>query len=303
MARALLLSMVVLTLVLAGCASNTGGGGNTTSSTPLDTSKMSNADALVLLRNAGEKLPEKYGMSMTMKSGSKELMILTGLFDNVTGSAFLEVKGDASALGGAAGAGGEAESASQFLKNGITIYTTKEGSLYLANGTAYVFPPSNASSSSSFAPSPEQSPLSAFSHPAETLTGLDKDVSVKSFEPTTFKGKPAVRIIATALVNDSGVDATIIVYTSPQRLAHVETTLPRDAKNPTDPLGGATIVADFLYDNEVTVAVPQSATRALGLAYSSDHSAMSSSSGPVTWTFLVSGGVSTSEVEAQVKDT
>ncbi|MFA5862932.1 MAG: hypothetical protein WDA16_14665, partial [Candidatus Thermoplasmatota archaeon] len=56
-------------------------------------------------------------------------------------------------------------------------------------------------------------------------------------------------------------------------------------------------------DNEVTVAVPQSATRALGLAYSSDHSAMSSSSGPVTWTFLVSGGVSTSEVEAQVKDT
>lgn len=304
MARALLLSAVLFTLVLAGCASNSGNGDNSSGSPAIDASKLSNADALGLLKSAGQSLPEKYGMALTMKSGSKEIMTMTGLFDNRSGSAYLEIKGDASALGGASGGGSEAASMAKFLSNGITVYTTKEGSLYLANGTAFVFPPSNSSDRPGFVPSPDKSPLGAFMNPAETLTGLDKNVTVKSVEPTTFKGRSAVKLVVGSVENNSNVEATVIVYASSQRIAHVETTLPKDARNPSDPLGGATVLADFLYDNEVSTSIPPNAARALGLAYKSDHDAMSpSSSGPVTWTFLASGGVATSEVEAQVKDT
>lgn len=245
-----------------------------------------------MLLAASSSMPDKFGLSLLVTASGKNVMSLKGTFDNASEVAYLEIKGDPAAFGE------QAATAGAFLEEGLSIYTSKEGSFYLSNKTAFVFPPSSEETTGGFIPSPEDGPLAAYTNPTTVLGNFANDeVQVKTVTPTVFRGRPAVDLLVTTMQDNESVDATVTLFTDPPRLAQIKTTLPRDADNPQSPLSSANALAEFFYDDEVTLAIPQAAARSVGLAYKSE----SSQSG-TTWSFLGSAGIALSEVEAHVKD-
>jgi hypothetical protein len=301
----LLLILVSLSVALAGCANNAsdpnGEGGDV--SPPAQTSPE---QAKGLLDQAAKDPPQKAAARATVSKGSRTLMQMNGTFDNTTGTSFLQLSGDAEALGGLAGQGmGGGEAFAGLFANGVSIYTSPEGGIYLMNGTAFVFPPENASGRSSVGvPSPSESPFGAFLQPAEVMGGLaDANVTVKSVNSTVYRGKPALQITLSDAETSPAAEPVVTLFTNPVRIARVEGVAPSDPESPADPFAGATFAVDFYYDNEVRLDVPPAATRALGLSYTSDQSPFGGDpDAPATWTFQAASGVPLAEVEVHVKD-
>jgi hypothetical protein len=290
-----ILVLIVLAALAAGCTSSNNGGGNGTDNGGASPPpQMSTSEARTLLAGAAE-MPDRFGMVMALTANGTEMVSVKGAFDNRTGESYFEMKGDPAAFGEDAG-----EAGAQYLQNGIGIYTTKEGSLYLANGTAFVFPPGD--SEGGFVPSPEEGPLSQFTDPVGTFADFDDNTTVHSATPIVHKGKPAMRLVVTTAHEGEDMNATVIVWTSPQRLARIETTLPPEAGDEASPLANALATIDFSYDNDVAVTIPPAAKRALGLAYKSNASPFSGNDGPVVWTFQTGGGIALGDVEVHVKD-
>jgi hypothetical protein len=289
MALRLVLGIGLLASLLAsGC---TQPGSNAPNAPP-----MSVDQAQALVEAAPAKLPDQYGLVMTVTSGSRTLLTVNGTLDNATRTSYLEMRGDADALGGPSAA--RSSQARAYLASGVEIYSTPSGSLYLANGTAFTF--ARGERMGGVVPPPDQGPFASFLDPAHAFAG--HNVTVTSVTPTTYKGQPAARIAATTNASGQVVNATFVVYTASGRLAHVDTTIPSsNASSATDPLAGDAVSVDILYDTEASALVPTAVTRALGLSYTSDRQPFGSARGPVTWTFRVSGGVPASDVEAQVK--
>ncbi|GEM_PF-6569236 len=305
--RTLLLIVVGLGMVLAGCAGNNASNTTPTASTP-SADQLTPAGGKALLDAAAAGIPQQFAMSASVLSGANKIITFNATFDNSTKTSYVELRGDPQAL--AAQSQGNAEAAA-FLKSGFSIYTTKEGSLYLANGTAFVFPPANESGQgSSMVPSPEKSPFGQFLSPTDVVGAFQgSNVSVVSAEPTTCHGQAAVRVVFSAKEQGQPTNATADVLNSqPPRLCHLETTLPKESGSgaAADPFSGATTQIDFYYNGELALQVPESVTRAVGLRYTSDKLPFSSGSGDqpsnVTWTFESSGGIPLSEVSVEVKD-
>lgn len=298
-----LLLLATLSVVLAGCANNASddGDGNGNVQPPPQTSPE---EARTLLTQASGDVPDKVGARATVSKGSRTLLTMNGSFDNSTGTSYVEVSGDAQALSGLAGEGGAMFG--DLFQGGFSLYSSPEGSLYLVNGTALAFPPGNESGRSAVGvPSPSESPFGAFLEPEQVLGALhEADVTVKSVNSTVYRGKPALQITLSREEGNVTVEPVVTLFTEPVRIARVEGVAPRDPASPADPFAGATFAADFYYDNEVTMEVPEAATRAVGLSYVSDQPPVGGDpEAPVTWTFQSSAGVPLAEVEAQVKDT
>jgi hypothetical protein len=284
--RVLLLTAV---LALAGCA-----GSNPTPGTPTPPSTVTNEQALAALDAAAQKMPEKYGMELTIVKGSTTLLSLKGAFDNASGTSYAEITADPGALGNPAAA-----SLAPLLAKGFTVYSTKDGGVYLANGTAIAFPPSGEQAGG--IPSPDKTEFGKFLQP---LNGPFKDtlrsdkVHVTNATAITHKGQPAMELNLTSTENNQTVTGTVILYANPPRLAHIESTIPPDPKSPQDPYAGGRATADFAYDADVTLAPTPAVLRALGLAYATRGDGANAT----TWTFATSGGVATSDADAQVKN-
>lgn len=294
-----LVLVLLATLVVAGCTD--AGSPDRGDSTPPPA--MTHAEARTALTDAVSAMPEAFGVDMKIISGGKEALTFKGSFDNASGTSYVEIRGDPAALSNLT----PGEGAGVFLANGFSLYTTPEGSMYLANGTAFVFPPRNDTDDGSgrvpTSAAPEDGPLAAFLDPEEALSSFTgSGVNVTSVVPLVYRGKPAVEITLTHPQDGETVTSEVTVFTQPRRLARVETTLPAQGSQAGDPLAGGRLEGDFYYDGEVTVRAPASATRALGLAYESDRSALfGGDARNFTWTFLRSEGIALGEVEAQVK--
>lgn len=297
----LLLTLLALALV-AGCAAAPGedDGGDVT-----PPPQMTTAEARDLLASAVEDMPDVFAVNMSVLSGSRELMSVSGSFDNRSGTTYMVFRGDAEALSQLGGE--EGGMAAAFLANGFTLYATPQGSVFLANGTAFTFPPDEGDEGEVGGPfGSEDSPLGALVAGDDLLRtyGDDSDVVVTSVTPTVYRGKPAIELVATGVEDNETFTATLVVFTSPRRIAHLETMLPmEEGESATSPFNNATLEADFFYDDEVDMRAPQTVVRALGLSYSGGTpDFFGSGSGQTTWTFLVSGGIALSEAEVQVKE-
>lgn len=293
--RLLLSFLLVLALALAGCARQgddaDGGGG------PLPAQDVGPEQAEALLKRAVDDLPERYGFEFRIKSQEKDLMRMSGTVDNASRTSYLEIKGDPSAFPGEEGMAG-----AEFLAAGFSIYATPAGALYHANGTSYVFPGA-APESQGLVPPPQQSPFGQFLEPEHALGLFRDDVNVTGVTPLLHRGKAAIEVDLEARREGEPVDATVILFTNPVRIAHVESVLPRDPENPADPFGGALLTGDFWYDAEVKLQPPEAVKRSLGLAFQSDRNPFDfGGARPTTWTFQASEGIPLDEVEAQVKN-
>lgn len=321
--RFLILALVGA-LALAGCADNAGdntGGTPATNTTPTTTQTTTptptvttpdgdgDADAgRALFEDAVANMPPQYGLDMVFEKDGTELMTLRGAFDNDTETAFMTITMDPAALGGTGDPSSE-----ELLAEGFSMYMSPDGAYYLVGDMAFVF--SGDAASGGFIPSPEESPFAEFTDPTSFLGGGDEtddeNVTVKSMEPTTWKGKPAVRMEVESTDEDGETTTgVVIVYTEPRRPAHMEMEIPESTDEDTgqpDPLSGGTATLDFLYDDEVVVQVPEGAERALGLAYTSDASPFGGTSGDSNWhfenwTFSGDADIDLAEIEVQVKD-
>lgn len=297
--RTILLVSLLASLVLAGCASNGGDAGGPLASTPLTTT-----EARSLLASAGDNMPDRYGMTMTVTKGSAEVMRMAGAFDNATGEAYMDVTMDPAAFPEMSGG---MEGMDALFANGFAVYTTSDGNAYIINDTVFTFPADD--SDSSFVPSPDESPFGEFMDPGSAFGDLGENVTVHSVTPITHKGKAAAQIVATVQDEDAEMtNATIIVYRDPVRLARISGEIPAsddDDDDDPDPLAGGLATVDLAYDDEVDIAIPQKAKRAIGLRYTSDATGFGGfgdSDGPTTWTFNGSAGIALGEVEARVKD-
>ena len=322
--RFLILALVGA-LTLAGCADDAGtdtGGTTPATTTPATTSTNTpttvttpdgdgDGDAAAgraLFDDAVANMPPQYGLDMVFDKDGTELMTLRGAFDNESETAFMTITMDPAALGGTGDPSSE-----ELLAEGFSMYMSPDGAYYLVGDMAFVF--SGDAASGGFIPSPEESPFAEFTDPNSFLGGGDEsddeDITVNSMEPTTWKGKPAVRMEVESTDEDGETTTgVVIVYTEPRRPAHMEMEIPQSTDEDTgqpDPLSGGTATLDFLYDDEVDVQVPEGAERALGLAYASDVNPFGGPSGQSdwhfeNWTFTGDAGIDLAEIEVQVKD-
>lgn len=296
--------MVGLGLVLAGCAGTGNHNGLTTSTPTADQLTPSGAQSMLAAAVAG--VPDQFAMSAGLYKGSTQTLAFNASFDNVSKTSYVELHGDPSALGQATQG---SAATSSILKDGFSLYISKEGSLYLANGSAFVFPPGNASKSSSLVPSPERSPFNQFFDPEHVIGAFQgSNVTVLSVEPITCHDQAAVRVVFSSSVSNQTTNATADLFNAnPPRICHLETILPHSGGPTADPLGGASTRVDFYYNGELGIKVPEAATRSLGLRYSSDkpafsHGGSSDQPSDVTWTFEHDGGIATSDAVVEVKD-
>lgn len=299
-----ILVILLAALALAGCASTDGGdGGNAAPPAP-----MSNAEARTLLTGAIADMPERYGFNMSLYQGAAAVMTFEGMVDNATGTTYFRLTGDADAianLSGQAGGMGEDEDEQDFsevFRQGLEMYADKTGSVILMNGTAFAFPSNESEPGAANPLSGAAGSFDGFTDSDELFEGFDENVTVTSVTPTVYRGKAAMElVVVTQEEEGQNVTSKLVVYTSPRRIAHLETTIPaeEDGENPfTGELRG-----DFFYDNEVKATPSPTVKRALGLAYKSDATPFGGSgSGPTTWTFQHESGIATSEIEVHVKN-
>lgn len=303
MNRVFLLTLVAAALALAGCSTNDGGGaggdgpgGNGTTESPPQ--QITEAQAQQLLEDAGDNMPERFGMVVTVTKSGAEVVRMTGAVDNASGESYFDIKMDPSVFEQEAG---DAEELAASIGEGFAFYATPEGVVYIVNDTAFAFPASE-SGEDSFVPSPEESPFGQFMDPTEAFGDLGDNVTVHSVRPITHKGKAAYEVQASIQDEEDDLsNATIVVYREPARLARIEGDIPMDEED-SDQLAGGRAVLEMLYENEVQIDVPERAKRAAGLRYDGGGFSFGADDGPKTWTFQGGAGIPLAEVEAQVKD-
>ena len=300
MPRFLLLVFLAAAVALAGCqeAAN-----DLTDNEDAPPAQVTNEQARAMLTEAGQNMPDKFGMKMSLTKNGQELMAMDGAFDNTTETAYMEIKVDPAIADQGGEDGGDAEDLAALVQNGLTLYMTPEGVVYIINDTAFAFP-AGEEGEDSFVPSPEETPFGEFLDPTEAFGDIDENVTVTSVRPITYKGKAAYEIQATLRgEEDEATNGTFTVYASPKRLAKIEADMP-EGEDASDPLSGGHAVVDLLYDDEVDIKVPERATRAAALRYDGGGFDFGGGSDDgKTWTFQASPGtVPLGEVEAQVKD-
>lgn len=277
------LTLAIVAAILAGCAEN--GGGPDAIVTP------STTEAAALFASAAENMPDRYGMKMTATRAGVELMGADAAFDQTARTAYFALRMDPS-FTESAGAGMGGMSADVF--ESFEMYQTPEGSVVIFNQTAMLAPPDAEETFGG-----GEGGIGDLTDPEALLGALREDnITVQSVTTTTLRNKAAIKMDVTT-VDDEGEseNVTIFLFQDPTRVARVEAVLPDDEEQ----LGGATMVMDMLYDDEVTLAVPEGAKRALGLRYESDRNAFSfGDEGPATWTFQAAGGIALAEVQAEV---
>lgn len=296
----LLLLTVAAAAVLAGCAAPEMPGDDADVTPPR---QMTQDEARQALAEAVADMPDLFGLDMRILVGGDEAARIEGRFDNATQRSYLTMTLDADMLanltGGEAPMGGGGDQV-------IQVYAAPAGSLYLVNGTAFVFPPSEGEEDGGFVPSPGEGPAGAFLDPEETLLAFaEENLNVTSVTPTVHRGRPAVVVAAETKEENRTMPVKVTLFLDPARIARVEAALPADEDEDEDEEGafaGGHAEADFYYGDEVEVAPPESVVRALGLAYRSDREPFSfEESANFTWTFLHSEGIPLDEVEAHVK--
>ena len=301
MNRVILLTLVAAAVALAGCGANDGAGNNTGGGNGQPESppqQISESQAQQLLADAGENMPERFGMTAVVSKAGAEVVRMTGAVDNASGESYFDIKMDPSVFQDEAG-GSESEELASTLANGFAFYATRTGIVYVVNDTAFAFPASE-SGEDSFVPSPEESPFGQFLDPEEAFGDFGDNVTVHSVRPITHKGKAAYEIQASIQNEDDGLsNATVVVYRDPARLARIEGDIPMEED---DELSGGHAVVELLYDDEVSIDVPERAKRAAALQYDGGGFSFGGDEGPKTWTFKASGGIPLAEVEVQVKD-
>lgn len=309
----LLLFALVASVALAGCAQNddspgssTTPGTSTTSTSPgapgTTTPAPATNDPDALFARAVDEMPEQFGMEMTITDNGTEMMRMRGAFDNATQTAYLNMSVDPAAFPEAS----TDDDAAALLREGFEMYVKEERVYYLIRGTAFVM--GGSMPGAPVSGDAESSPFGDFLSPQDILGGAGEasDAEVTDVRAITHRGRPAMQMTVTAPDEDDGTTTSkVIVYTSPARIARMETTLVPDEDEADDPFARGTMVADFLYDDEVTFEVPPGADRAFGLAYTSDamQRMYDFSEGPktITWNFTGDGGIALSEIELHVK--
>ena len=305
--RFLLVLLLSGAVVLAGCATPADDNADdgtptpgTSDGTPDDPgtppTDYSAAQAASVLSGAAASFPARFGIEMTLFHEDVEALSFDLSADEDTGESYLIMTGDPTVF---AGEGGSGVDLNFDFDEGMLIYTTTAGTVWQASGVAYVLPPDDGNSATS-----GMNPAAFLEDGPDELFGSFGDtegVEVVSVTPMTYRGKAAVETLV-RFTNETGSgEATIIIFTASERIAHMEATLTNLGTESAASLEGARFVADFFYEGEVTIAPAESILRANGLRYDSDAEPFGNNR-EANWTFLVDSGIALGELELHVKD-
>lgn len=291
--RALLAATIAV--LLAGCAEGIPGndGGIPPSQVP------STSEAAGLLAQASGAIPDRYGVTMTVTRDAVSLADIDMLMDEPAQTAYFRIRFDPTFLASQADEGemGMTGFDPAALQD-ISVYDSPQGSAFLVNGTVLLSPPGENNEWMG-----GDDGLSALTDPESLLDALGENVNITNVTPTTLRGRPAIKVEGTQTDEDGTHPFTVWLFTEPTRVARIEMPVPADEDEPE--LAGATMSMDMLYDDEVTLAVPDDITRALSLRFTSDRAAFSfggDEQGAETWTFEASGSIPLDEVQAEIGD-
>lgn len=298
--RLLLLGMAVIGVALAGCAENTTTPGDDAGTPP--TNVPSTMDAAALFAAAAEGVPDKYGMKLAATKDGAPLMTADSVYDEPAKTAFFRIRMDPEFLA-RSGQGAQAPGMDPSMLENLAVYTSPQGNAFLANDTVMLSEPSE----DAFGGAAEDNDgLEALTDPEELLSGFGEDnFTVTSVTPTTLRGRGALKLDATVTDEGRAQNVTVWLFQNPTRVARVEALIPGapDAEDDdADEFAGAMMEMDFLYDTEVTLAVPEELTRALGLRHESNREPFSfgGNTGPEVWTFQVDSNIALGDVQAEV---
>lgn len=311
---ALFLTLAATATAAAGCATPAGEGNVLPSSTPTtepttptteegkSEPEFSPAEARALIEDALNDLPPQFGVGMHAVNGSREIMKLEGLFDHSAGITYLDMSMDAEAFGEAM----PDPAAATLLRDGFTIYETPQATVWMVNGTAFTFAPDSSVLQSIFGDEDPMKAIREMGDPHKFFGNFtnesekDNETVITAMTPTIFRGHSAISMSATTTKEGTPYSLTMIIYTDPLLPAHMEGTLP-PGDDLDDPLREARVEMDFYYGNEVMARIPDDIKRVQGLAYASDEpNAFGRTES--TWTFLVSGGVPTTDAIVELKN-
>lgn len=301
-----LFALALLGVLLAGCAQQDTPGTDNGDATP--PASVSNEAAAALFSEAANNIPDKFGMNMAATKNGTDLMTVEASFDNTTHRSFFRMQMDPSLTedmgSGASMMGGDAEMFQDF-----TVYVTPEGNAIQFNDTVILTKPDDSTFDQATG---GEDGFGFFTDPESFVGEMDDDgFTVTSVTPTTLRGKGALKIEATINDTESGTgtqSVTAWLFQNPTRLARIEAAMPveeaEEGEEMEDPFQGANMAIDFLYDNEVTVTIPNDLVRALGLRYESNREPFDfgggEDQGPEVRTFQVDGGLALSEIEVEV---
>lgn len=298
--RGLLLTTLTLAMLVAGCAEN---GGTPGVDAPLDV--PSNADAAALFSTAAGNVPDTFGLVMTMTKGGTELMSAEAVFDQPAEVGYFRIEMDESVTQAASGG---MDPSMMFGEAGtMAIYSSPQGSAFIVEDKVILMPPDDENPMMEGASSGEG--FDTLADPEEFLAELESEnVTVTSVTATTLRGKPALKLEANVTDEEGTQPLTVYLFQEPTRVARIEATMPAEEDEEDSPFVGATMTMDFLYDEEITVEIPEDVARVMGLRYQSDRdpfSGFGDGSGDAdteTWSFQVDSAIALGEVEAQVRE-
>lgn len=286
--RILLLTLVALGIALAGCTGNQG----KTNDTPSTSTPPSTATGETMLASALASPPARFHVDLAFYKGTDKVATSQATYLNDSRETYVVVSG---ALLNMAAASGLPRAQS------VEIYVGPTGMVGYANGTALVFPPENASAGGASALTAVRGGgFGAFLSGPGALAYLQGDqIHVTSVESSTCAGQPATRVTFNHTVqNQANVAVADLVGTNPPRLCHLETTMPTRANAQADPLNGANVRADFLYESQVP-AIPASVKAPLGLLY---EKTPATDPKHAVWTFKGASGRALADVQLEVKE-
>lgn len=289
--RPLLPTFLLVAAVLAGCAQ-----------APADepAEQITAAQASALFAEAAQNMPARFGMHMLAEKDGSRLLDADGLFDKPANTTYLRLAMDPTLMAGAGGM------MTGMMGDEITLYSTPDAAAILSDGTVFVTTPDNPyagslDASDSFDP---------VTDPGALLADFEEGgFNVTSVTPTTLRGKPAYQVDATVTQDGTSVPVSVWLFQEPARVGKMTMAMPAVGG---DPMSGATMTMELLYDEEADVEVPASLTRALGLRYESNVPSFGGFSGfgeegsgssepdEIVWTFQADGGIALSEITLQL---
>lgn len=289
--------------LLAGCAEvdpSTDGTSEVSGGTP--PASVTNEQAAALFAGAAGNMPPKFGMELNVMRSGVAIMEAKAAFDNTTGTSFFRMTLDES-LTESMGSGASMMGVDPSALREVAVYSSSAGVAFVMGDTLVLSAPNNAMLDEAGGGA---GGFDALSDPEGLIDGLREDgFTVKTVTPTTLRGKGALKIDATVMDEENGVqNVSVWLFQEPTRLARLETSLPagEGEEGEPDPFAGATMQIDFFYDGAEIISIPSDIVRVLGLRYETSKAPFefSESHEPEVWTFQTDGGLPLAEIRVEV---
>lgn len=287
--RALLPTVLLAAALLAGCAQQ---------EVPDTAQAATSETAAALFAQAAANMPDHFAVRLEVTKSAETLMSGQALVDKTTERSYL-----AAQLSDDVATSMERSAPYGFMDlRSIAVYVTPEAAVAFMGDRAMIRAHANEVER---AMEKEES-FAALADPGAFFGEMAASAfTVKTVAPDTVRDRAATKVEATFDADGVQTPVTVWLFQEPTRVARVSMPAPSD--NIVDPLRGATMTIDILYEGEIDVEVPGGFVRALGLRFESNVQPFAPGSDPeadeVVWTFAADGGIPLTEVTLELDGT